>query len=91
MRALSPVFNPPKVEGRDDVTGEPLILRDDDRESTVRKRLEVYHAQTQPLVAYYVKWSASGDPRAPRYREICGSGTVEQIRDRAFAALAEHI
>jgi adenylate kinase len=81
-------FNPPKVEGHDDVSGEPLILREDDREDTVRKRLEVYRRQTQPLVDYYTRWEASGDPRAPRYRRISGLGGVEEIRDRAFAALA---
>lgn len=80
-------FNPPKVEGRDDVTGEPLIQRDDDREETVRNRLAVYHAQTQPLVEYYVKWAAAGDPRAPRHYRISGTGSVEEIRERAFAAL----
>ena len=80
-------FNPPKVEGRDDVTGEPLMQRDDDREETVRKRLEVYRAQTRPLVAYYSKWSASGDAKAPRCRKISGSGSVEDIKARAFAAL----
>jgi adenylate kinase len=80
-------FNPPKVEGRDDVTGEPLILREDDREDTVRKRLEVYHRQTEPLVEFYARWEATGDPRAPRYRRISGLGGVEEIRDRAFKAL----
>jgi adenylate kinase len=80
-------FNPPKVQGRDDVTGEPLIQRDDDREETVRKRLEVYRAQTRPLIDYYGKWAASGDPKAPRCREISGTGTVEDIKVRAFAAL----
>ena len=81
-------FNPPKVADKDDLTGEPLIQRDDDREETVRKRLQVYHSQTQPLIAYYSKWAAEGDLRAPRHRKISGSGTVEEIRDRAFAALA---
>jgi adenylate kinase len=81
-------FNPPKVEGRDDATGEELILRDDDREETVRKRLEVYHSQTRPLVDYYSKWAATGDARAPKYRRISGLGPVDTIRDRAFAALA---
>ena len=81
-------FNPPNVPGKDDVTGEDLVLRGDDAEETVRKRLQVYHSQTQPLIAYYLKWSAEGDPRAPRHRRISGSGDVEQIRDRAFAALA---
>jgi adenylate kinase len=81
-------FNPPKVEGRDDATGEELIQRDDDREETVRKRLEVYHSQTRPLVDYYSKWASTGDARAPKYRKISGIGAVETIRDRAFAALA---
>ncbi|MFA7268542.1 MAG: adenylate kinase [Sterolibacterium sp.] len=81
-------FNPPKVDGKDDVTGEPLIQRDDDQEETVLKRLEVYHAQTKPLVEYYGKWAAAGDAKAPKYRKISGQGKVEEIRDRAFAALA---
>jgi adenylate kinase len=80
-------FNPPKAEGRDDVTGEPLIQRDDDREDTVRKRLEVYHAQTSVLVGYYGRWASSGAPGAPAYRKIAGIGPVETIRDRAFEAL----
>jgi adenylate kinase len=80
-------FNPPKVEGRDDVTGEPLILRDDDKVETVKKRLEVYKAQTRPLLEYYAEWAASGDARAPRCCPISGSGSVEQIRERVFAAL----
>ncbi len=79
-------FNPPKVEGRDDVTGEPLIQRDDDKEETVRKRLEVYAAQTRPLVEYYTRWSAS-DPAAPRHRKIDGMGTVDEITARAVLAL----
>lgn len=81
-------FNPPKVAGRDDLTGEPLIQRDDDLESTVRKRLEVYHAQTRPLVGYYSTWAASGDPRAPRYRKISGTGPVDEILARALGALS---
>jgi len=81
-------FNPPRDEGRDDATGEPLEQRDDDREETVRKRLEVYRAQTRPLVDYYGKWAASGDAKAPRYRRISGQGAVDQIRDRTFAALS---
>jgi adenylate kinase len=81
-------FNPPKTEGKDDATGEPLIQRDDDREETVGKRLEVYRAQTRPLVAYYGKWAASGDPRAPRYKKIEGVGSVDAIRERVFAALS---
>jgi len=80
-------FNPPKVADRDDLSGEPLIQRDDDREETVRRRLQVYHAQTQPLIAYYGTWAATGDTRAPRHLRISGSGGVEEIRDRAFAAL----
>ena len=81
-------FNPPKVEDRDDATGEPLIQRDDDREATVRHRLAVYQSQTRPLVEFYEQWAASGDARAPRYRRISGSGSVEDIRDRALAALS---
>jgi adenylate kinase len=80
-------YNPPKVEGKDDVTGEPLVQRDDDKEETVRKRLEVYHSQTEPLLAYYAKWSEEGDGMAPKYHRIDGVGTVEQVRDRVFAAL----
>jgi adenylate kinase len=80
-------FNPPKVPGKDDVTGEPLIQRDDDREETVRRRLEVYRQQTRPLVDYYAKWAARGDARAPKYRKISGVGSVAEIRDRVFAAL----
>jgi adenylate kinase len=80
-------FNPPQIEGRDDQTGEPLVQRDDDREETVRKRLDVYRAQTRPLIDYYRKWAAMGDARAPKYHRISGTGPVEQVRDRAFAAL----
>ena len=80
-------FNPPKVADRDDVTGEPLIQRDDDRADTVRKRLEVYHAQTRALVDYFTRWAATGDPRAPQYRRISGVGSVDEIRARALAAL----
>jgi adenylate kinase len=80
-------FNPPKIAGKDDVTGEDLIQRDDDREETVLKRLAVYHAQTEPLVAYYRQWAATGDARAPKYRRIDGMGSVESIRDAALAAL----
>jgi len=81
-------FNPPKVEGRDDPTGEPLVQRDDDREETVRKRLEVYRAQTRPLVDYYGKWAASGDQRAPKVRKISGNGKVGDIARRALVALS---
>jgi adenylate kinase len=80
-------FNPPKVAGRDDVTGEALVQRDDDREETVRKRLRVYRSQTKPLVDYYSQRAATGDPRAPRYRRISGIGTVAEIQARALAAL----
>jgi len=80
-------FNPPRVAGLDDVTGEALIQRDDDREETVRKRLEVYHAQTRQLVDYYGQWAASSEAGAPRYRRIAGIGPVDTIRDRAFDAL----
>ena len=80
-------FNPPRVPGLDDVSGEPLIQRDDDREETVEKRLEVYHQQTKALVGYYSDWARSGDQRAPRYRMIQGLGPVAEIRERAIAAL----
>jgi adenylate kinase len=79
--------NPPKVAGRDDVTGEPLIQRDDDKEDVVRKRLEVYHEQTRVLVDYYSRWAATGDAAAPRYRKVEGVGTVEEIKQRVFDAL----
>ncbi len=81
-------FNPPKAEGRDDETGEELMQRDDDREETVRKRLEVYHSQTRPLVQYYSDWAATGDAAAPRYEKISGTGSVEEITQRAKDALA---
>ena len=81
-------FNPPKVAGIDDVTGEPLIQRDDDKEETVKKRLDVYSAQTRPLVQYYSAWARSDPGAAPKYRAISGTGTVDQITARAFAALA---
>lgn len=80
-------FNPPKKPDRDDLTGEPLIQREDDREETVRKRLEVYRRQTRPLVDYYARWAAAGDRRAPRLHRISGLGSIDEIRARAFAAL----
>jgi adenylate kinase len=80
-------FNPPKVAGKDDVTGEDLMQREDDKEATIRKRLEVYHSQTEPLVEYYSKWAASGVPGAPKYARISGVGSMDQIRDRLLAAL----
>src|SRR5688500_4229340 len=81
-------FNPPKVPGRDDLTGEELTQREDDKEETVRKRLAVYQSQTRPLVAYYSDWAATGDPGAPKYRRISGTGTVDEITARALAALS---
>ena len=81
------VFNPPKEEGKDDETGEPLIQRDDDKEETVRKRLDVYHAQTEPLVGYYKDWEKSGESAAPKYIRIDGVGKVDEIRDQIFVAL----
>lgn len=80
-------FNPPKVADHDDITGEALIQRDDDREDTVIKRLAVYHSQTEVLVSYYGEWAKSGQPGAPKYRKIDGIGAVETIRDKAFEAL----
>jgi adenylate kinase len=80
-------FNPPKVPGRDDVTGEELVQRGDDKEETVRHRLQVYKDQTRPLVAYYSNWAATGDANAPRYRKISGTGSVDEITSRALAAL----
>jgi adenylate kinase len=80
-------FNPPKTPGVDDVTGEPLTQRDDDKEDTVRKRLAVYQSQTRPLVDYYSKWAATGDAQAPRYARIAGLGSVEDITARAMKAL----
>jgi adenylate kinase len=86
-RSYHVTFNPPKAAGRDDLTGEPLVQRDDDREDTVRKRLEVYRSQTRPLVDYYGHWAKSGDARAPKYRKISGQGSVDEITRRVFAAL----
>ncbi len=80
-------FNPPKVEGRDDVTGEPLTQRDDDKEETVKKRLQVYQAQTRPLVAYYANWAATQDPLAPRCARVSGTGSVDEITARVMSAL----
>ena len=79
-------FNPPKIAGKDDVTGDDLIQRDDDKEETVQKRLEVYHSQTRPLVDFYAKWSAS-DAGAPKYRKVLGVGSVDAIQRALFAAL----
>lgn len=82
-------FNPPKVEGKDDLTGEPLIQRDDDREETVQKRLEVYAAQTRPLVDYYSNWAKADPQNAPKVRRIDGLGSVDEITARALGALAD--
>ncbi|MBI3140683.1 MAG: adenylate kinase [Rhodocyclales bacterium] len=86
-RTYHVVFNPPKVAGKDDATGEDLIQRDDDKEETVRKRLSVYHSQTKPLVDFYSKWAAGGDAKAPKYRRISGVGSLEAIKNALFAAL----
>lgn len=86
-RTYHVVFNPPKVEGKDDETGEDLIQRADDAEETVLKRLEIYHAQTAPLIGYYTNWVASGEANAPRYIRVEGVGSVDSIRDNIFAAL----
>ncbi|ALM82146.1 adenylate kinase [Bordetella sp. N] len=80
-------FNPPKVEGKDDVTGEDLVQRDDDREETVRNRLTVYRNQTRPLVDYYANWAKADAQQAPRYRKISGVGAVDEIKSRVFGAL----
>jgi len=80
-------FNPPKKEGIDDLTGETLVQRDEEKEETVKKRLDVYEKQTRPLVDYYGQWAATGDNNAPQYRKIAGVGSVEEIKARAFDAL----
>ncbi len=81
-------FNPPKVEGRDDVTGEPLVQRDDDKEETVKNRLRVYAEQTRPLVAYYANWAKADPAAAPKYRCVNGTGSVEAITERVMQALS---
>lgn len=81
-------FNPPKVPGKDDITGEDLVQRPDDQEETVKQRIAIYHSQTKPLIGYYMQWAATGDPRAPKYVNIYGRGSVQHIRDKLFAALA---
>jgi adenylate kinase len=86
-RTYHVVFNPPKAEGKDDETGEPLIQRDDDKEETVRERLNVYHKQTEPLIDYYSKWAAAGGAGAPKYVKINGIGKVDAIRDAIFDGL----
>lgn len=87
-RTYHVIYNPPKVEGKDDVTGEDLVQRDDDNEDTVRKRLEVYHEQTEPLIEYYSSWANSGEAGSPKYVKVNGIGSVEEIRDGIFAGLA---
>lgn len=86
-RTYHVIYNPPKAEGKDDVTGEPLVQRDDDKEEVVRKRLDVYHAQTEPLVAYYKDWAKSGEAGAPQHIAIAGVGKVEEIRDEIYNEL----
>jgi adenylate kinase len=81
-------FNPPRQAGQDDQTGEPLVQREDDKEDVVRKRLEVYHAQTSVLVDYYSRWAAAGQTGAPRYARVSGVGPVEEIKQRVLDALA---
>lgn len=87
-RTYHVTFNPPKSDGVDDVTGEPLIQRDDDKEETVKKRLQVYSDQTRPLVDYYANWAKADPASGPKYRAISGTGTVEAITARAFEALS---
>ncbi len=87
-RTYHVVFQPPKVAGKDDLTGEDLVQRDDDKEETILKRLQVYHSQTKQLVDYYSSWAARGDARAPKYRKVAGTGSVEDIRETIFAALS---
>ncbi|MCK4743253.1 MAG: adenylate kinase [Sulfuriflexus sp.] len=86
-RTYHVIYNPPKVEGKDDETGEDLVQRDDDKEATVLKRLEVYHEQTEPLIEYYSNWSTSGETGSPKYVKVEGVGSVEDIRDKIFAGL----
>ena len=86
-RVYHVTFNPPKVAGKDDVTGEALVQRDDDKEETILKRLEVYHSQTRQLVDYYSRMASGGAAHAPKYARIAGVGSMESIRDRIFAAL----
>jgi adenylate kinase len=86
-RTYHVLFNPPKIAGVDDVTGESLIQRDDDKEETVRQRLKVYHDQTEPLIDYYTRYANSGEINAPKYHKVAGIGSVEQIKDAVFAAI----
>jgi len=86
-RTYHVIFNPPKVAGKDDLTGEALVQRADDTEATIKKRLEVYHSQTMPLISYYSNWASSGTPGAPKYVKVAGVGSMEAIRDRIFSAV----
>ena len=86
-RTYHVVFNPPKIEGKDDATSEALIQRDDDREETVKKRLDVYHSQTKPLVEFYSSWGKSGAPGAPKYRKIIGVGSLDAIKNEVLTTL----
>jgi adenylate kinase len=87
-RTYHVVYNPPKVEGKDDVTGDDLVQREDDQEDTVRQRLKVYHDQTEPLITYYRSWNEQDPANAPRYVYVPGIGSVEDIRDKVFEGLA---
>jgi adenylate kinase len=86
-RTYHVIFNPPKVEGKDNETGEPLVQRDDDKEETVKKRLDVYHDQTEPLIGYYKDWEGTSEAAAPKYIRIEGVGKMDEIRDSIYAAL----
>ena len=88
-RSYHVAFNPPKVANKCDVTGEALVQRDDDKEETVRKRLDVYHKQTEPLVHYYEAWSKTADPQAPHYHRVDGQGSVDEVSNRIFKALGQ--
>ncbi|MCF8382904.1 MAG: adenylate kinase [Chlorobium sp.] len=87
-RSYHILFNPPKQAGLDDETGETLVQREDDQEETVKKRLEIYHSQTAPLIEYYSGWAMNGEANAPKYRKVKGTGSVEEIRDRILGALS---
>ena len=86
-RTYHVLFNPPVKEGADDVTGEPLVQREDDSEETVRKRLDIYHKETAPLIEYYRKWEQNCDPNAPRFSSIKGTGSVDEIKDKVLSVL----
>jgi len=87
-RTYHVVYNPPKVEGKDDVTGDDLVQREDDKEDTVRARLRVYHEQTEPLISYYRGWTETSPDTAPKYVYVPGVGSVDDIRDKVFDGLA---